>query len=132
MIPLGFRLAGLTNIVGVLTFSLAFTNARLGELSPVVFSRFGLVSIMLWGAAYLAVATRWRAVPALIAVFAIEKLVYVVTWIEWMSQHGGELSPLFAESPLTATFYLIYGPNDALFCVFFAAVAWKAWRAPAP
>ena len=123
MIPLVFRLASAVNILGVLIFSMMFTNERLIELSPTVCSRFGLVSIMLWGAAYLAVATSYRAVPYLVGVFAIEKFVYVATWIVWIQQHHQELSPLFDESPLTAIFYANYGPTDLLFGVFFAYVA---------
>ena len=63
MIPFGFRLAGAANIVGVLLFSLAFTNERLIELSPAVMSRFGLISIMLWGLAYFSVASSYTRCP---------------------------------------------------------------------
>lgn len=128
MTSLGFRLAGAINIVGVLIFSVALTNERLIELSPVVFSRFGLIAIMLWGMAYLAVTTSYNAVPYLVGVFAMVKLVYVVTWVVWMQQHGHLLSPLFAESPLTAVFYSIYGPIDFSFGVFFAYVALRGFR----
>lgn len=128
MISHGFRLAGLINIVGVLVFSVALTNNRLIELSPVVCSRFGLIAIMLWGLAYLAVATSYNSVPYLVGVFAVEKLVYVVTWVVWIQQHSQELSPLFAESPHTAVFYSIYGPIDFSFGVFFTYVALRRLR----
>ena len=95
MIPFGFRLAGAANIVGVLLFSLAFTNERLIELSPAVLSRFGLISIMLWGLAYFSVASSYSAVPFLIGVFALEKLIYVVSWLVWIREHGQELSAPF-------------------------------------
>ena len=132
MIPLGFRVAGLTNIIGVLVFSLAFTNERLMSLSPVVFSRFGLISVMLWGAAYLAVATRYDAVPSLAGIFAVEKLVYVVTWVMWLQDHGQALKGLVSEAPLTGVFYAIYGPLDFAFGVFFAYVAVRYARRAAP
>ncbi len=57
-----------------------------------------------------------------VAVFVVEKLVYFVTWIVWISQHGSELSAIFDRSPLTGTFFAIYGPNDLLFGLFFAWV----------
>ena len=129
MIPFGFRLAGAGNIVGVLLFSLAFTNERLIELSPAVLSRFGLISIMLWGLAYFSVASSYSAVPLLIGVFALEKFIYVVSWLVWIREHGQALSPLFTESPLTATFYTFYGPNDFIFGAFFAYVAMRDLRA---
>lgn len=122
-ITLGFRLAGAMNVFGVLIFSLGFTNHQLTALSPVVFSPFGLLCIILWGLAYVAISKGYEAVPYLSAVFAVEKLVYVVTWISWMGRFGGDLPRLFRESPLTATFFVIYGPNDLLFGIFFAVVA---------
>jgi hypothetical protein len=120
---LGFQLAAFVNIVGVLVFSKGFSNATLVSRSPIVFSRFGLLSIVLWGLAYLAVAQDHERVPRLVAVFAIEKLVYVGTWVAWIARFRGELPRLVSESPLTGTFYAIYGPTDLVFAVFFAAVA---------
>ncbi len=130
MMPFGFRLAGATNIIGVLVFSLGLTNERLIELSPIVFSRFGLISIMLWGMAYLAVANSYHAVPSLVSVFAIEKLIYVITWGMWLKAHGGDLPLLFAESPLTAIFYSVYGLIDLAFGFFFAFAAMQGFRSP--
>jgi len=126
---LGFRLAAAANVLGVLVFSLGFTNRQLTSLSPVVLSRFGLVSIVLWGLAYLAISEAADRVPGLVAVFALEKLVYVVTWIVWMGRFGAELPRIFSEAPLAATFMAIYGPNDLLFGLFFAVVAWRGLRA---
>jgi hypothetical protein len=124
-ITLGFQAAGLVNVLGVLLFSKAFTNEALISRSPAVFSRFGLVCVVLWGLAYLAVARRYPHVPLLVAVFAVEKFVYTGTWLSWISRSGAELPRLFTESPLAATFYAIYGPNDFLFGVFFAVVAMR-------
>lgn len=112
----------------MLLVSRGFTNAALTAASPVVFSRFGLCSIVLWGLAYLAAARRHRELPWLVAVFALEKLVYVASWIDFMRRHGAGLPRLFAESPLTGAFFAVYGPNDLLFAVFFAAVAARGFR----
>ena len=120
---LGFQLAAFVNVAGVLLFSKGFTNATLVSRSPIVFSRFGLLSIALWGLAYLAVARDHARVPRLVAVFAIEKLVYVGTWVSWMARFRCELPRLMSESPLTGTFYAIYGPTDLLFAAFFTIVA---------
>ncbi len=130
-INLGFKIAAAVNILGILLFSLGFTNHQLFALSPVVASRFGLICIMLWGFAYLSVANTYQCVPALIAVFAVEKLVYVITWLFWMQEFSHDLPRIYSESPLTATFYVIYGPNDFLFCLFFAYVAIKFRQAHA-
>jgi hypothetical protein len=124
-ITLGFQAAGLVNVAGVLLFSKAFTNDALIARSPVVFSRFGLVCIILWGLAHLAVARRYQQVPLLVAVFAVEKFVYTGTWFSWMHRFGSELPRLFSESPLAAAFYAIYGPIDLLFGIFFAVVAMR-------
>jgi hypothetical protein len=130
-ITAGFWAAGGMNIGGVLIFSLGFTNTYLSELFPAVFAPFGLVGILLWGAAYLAVSRSYAAVPALVAVFAVEKAVYTCTWFVWLAEHGAELPAIFARSPVTGVFYVIYGPNDLLFGVFFAWVAWRTWNTPA-
>ncbi|MCP3956731.1 MAG: hypothetical protein GY719_02645 [bacterium] len=106
----------------MLLFSLGFSNPHIAEHSPQVFSIFGQGVVLLWGLAYIAVATCYRAAKWVVAVFVVEKLVYFVTWIVWISQHGSELSAIFDRSPLTGTFFAIYGPNDLLFGLFFAWV----------
>ena len=127
-ITLGFYAAALTNIVGVLIVSRAYSNELLGALSPSVFSTFGVVCIQLWGLAYLAVSRRYAQVPQLVLVFALEKAVYVVSWVLWMQQHSAQLPRLWVESSHTAMFYTTYGVIDLTFGVFFAVVALKYWR----
>ncbi len=122
----GFVAAGAVNILGVMLFSKGMTNDYLSGLDPQVFSSFGLKVIMLWGLAYLAVAGCYREARWVVAVFALEKLLYVAAWVIWMSEHGSELPVIFETSPLTWTFYVIYGPNDLLFGVFFAWVFFRA------
>lgn len=128
----GFLLAGLMNILAVPLFSLGLTNRYLSELSPQVFSQFGLGMIMVWGAAYVAVAWRFREVRWLVAVFAIEKLIYTVSWFVWLAAHAGQLGAIYGRSPLTGVFYTIYGPNDLLFGLFFAYVFIRTGRAAPP
>jgi hypothetical protein len=122
-ITLGFYLAGAINILGILLFSLAWTNVELIGRSPRVFSPFGILAVILWGLAYLSVARTYHHVPKLIAVFALEKLFYVITWMWWQFHHAAELPALYQTAPLTATFFTLYGPLDLAFGLFFAAVA---------
>ena len=115
----GFIAAGLANIVGVLFFSMGFSNASLNAASPVVMSNFGLLMIVVWGMAYLAVSKQYMHVKTLVAVFAVEKLAYVVSWCLWMFHYGTHIPTWFEQSALTGIFMLIYGPNDMLFMLFF-------------
>lgn len=125
----GFVVAGAVNILGVLLFSKGLTNAYLSELDPQVFSTFGLKVIIVWGLAYLAVAGCYREAKWVVAVFALEKLLYFAAWVIWMSGHRSELGAIFDASPLTGAFFVIYGPNDLLFGIFFAWVFLRVHRA---
>lgn len=113
----GLIAAGLMNIGGVLVFSRLFTNQAINDADPVVMSNFGLVMIVVWGLAYLAAAAVGSQVKWLAGVFAVEKLVYVVAWILWLS--GNSLSQLYSADAFAGIFYAIYGMNDLLFMVFF-------------
>ena len=54
--------------------------------------------------------------------FALEKLVYVVVWFNWISENS--LAQLYAKDLFAGVFYSIYGPNDLIFMLFFAWVFW--------
>jgi len=127
-VTIGFIAAGLVNILGILIFSRGFTNDTLSAVYPEVASKFGLVCIMLWGLAYLSVARHPERVPLLCLVFALEKTVYVVSWVMWWADHGSTWNILWQQDRPTALFYAIYGPNDFLFGVFFAWCFWKYRR----
>lgn len=118
-----FYLAGATNVVGILLFYYVFTRGRISNYSPRVFSSFGIVSIVIWGLAYLSVARSYQHVRTLIAVFSIEKLVYVITWLWWLFHHAAQLPKLYQDDPFVAAFFTLYGPLDLAFGLFFAAVA---------
>ena len=121
---LGFWLAALYNTC-IIVFSKGFGN-ELGAVDP-LFGPSGCVGILLWGAAYFALARRYEGAPAVALVFCAEKAFYGVHWLMWMSAHGGELSAMTGQDPLTGMFFSIYGAGDLLFMVFFASVAWR-WR----
>lgn len=122
----GFIAAGLTNIIGGLLFSEFFTNDSLSYLQPEVLSNFGILMIMLWGLAYITVSKNYESVKWLVAVFALEKLAYVVVWLRWISEN--DISQVLDENILTGIFFAIYGPNDFIFGIFFAAVAWRLFK----
>ncbi len=121
-IKLGFLIAGLANIGGVLLFSKFFSNTALSQADPVVFSNFGLVMIMVWGLAYIAVGQIWQKAAYLSLVFAVEKLVYVVMWYMWISSPANSLTTVAEQDFLAGQFFKMYGPNDALFMFFFIYV----------
>jgi hypothetical protein len=125
IITKGFWLAGAFNVIGVLVFSKFFTNSLLSSLDPAVFSWLGLVSVMLWGFAYWSVARSYPFVPYLLLVFFVEKMIYTMTWARWLARNGSTLPSLLSESPLTGTFYSIYGAGDFAFGLFFLWVAVK-------
>jgi len=125
---IGFLLGGGVNVFGTLLVSAGFTNRTLTSLDPVVFSNFGLVAIMLWGLAYVAVSKSYQHVPYLVLVFVLEKLVYTVLWIKWISRFGDQLPGIASQAPMTAMFYRGYGLVDFSFGVFFACVALAVLR----
>ena len=105
------------NIGGVLVFSRAFTNGAINDADPVVMSNFGLLMIAIWGLAYWAAATLTSNIKWLVGAFAIEKLVYGVTWSLWMSENN--LAQLYSKDFFAGVYYSIYGPNDFVFMLFF-------------
>lgn len=121
-----FVLAGLSNIVGVLLFSKLFTNQVMMETQPDVMGYFGLFSIMLWGFAYIAINKKYASVPWLIAVFLLEKIIYVVVYLGWLTTHS--LSDVYDQDVLAGIFYTVYGANDFLFGLFFAYVFFKVLK----
>lgn len=120
----GFVLAGLYNS-GIGIFSRGFGDT-LAAVDP-LFTGKECVAIQLWGLAYLALWNRHDVVPALSAVFCLEKLFYGVHWVLWIRTHGGELPDMVAQDPMTGFFFSIYGAGDLAFMVFFACAAWR-WR----
>ncbi len=113
----GLILAGLSNIFGVLIFSRIFTNEVINAYDPLVMSNFGLLMIVVWGVAYLSVANSFHDVKWLMAVFATEKLIYSLVWIDWFFKN--DIRAVFNRDIFAGVFYSIYGINDLIFMVFF-------------
>ncbi|MBK8398893.1 MAG: hypothetical protein IPL26_27045 [Leptospiraceae bacterium] len=119
---IGFLLAGLANIGGILIFSKFFTNTAMAEASPVVMSNFGQLMIIVWGFAYISVMNSYNSVPWLSLLFAVEKIIYVITWIVWFQNN--DLTLLYAKDLFAGIFYTVYGLNDFISMLFFG---WTFW-----
>lgn len=122
LITAGFLAAAAYNIIGMLAVSQLFSNPLLADSDPVVYSWLGQIAVVLWGFAYLAVARSYHHVPFLLLVFFVEKMVYVVTWLMWLSTNGHMLTQIAAMSPVTAGFFKTYGAGDRLFGLFFGVI----------
>ena len=118
-IQYGYMLAGAVNILGIPVFSKLFTNDYLTQVDPETFSYISLITIMLWGLAYISVARDVEKIPAISAVFAIEKFFYSGVWICWLRNNFSELSGIYRMDRITGFFFSIYGLNDFLFGIFF-------------
>lgn len=115
----GFILAGLFNMT-VLVFSRLFTNPVIPESDPDVMSNFGLLMIVVWGLAYISIANNYYSVKWLVAVFAVEKLIYGLIWINWMLNNS--ILDVYAKDKMAGIFYAVYGVNDWAFFIFFLLV----------
>ena len=118
----GFVLAAATNAL-ILVFSKGLQD-DLGAIDP-LFSPIGCLLILLWGAAYLAVARNHAQVPAVAAVFAVEKLAYTANWGQFLLLWEGDWAALRAADPISWLFLSVYGLSDAAFMLFFGWVAWR-------
>lgn len=126
--PLGFIVAGMVNIVGILIVTRGLQSDTLALADPGVFSFFGLLMIMLWGLAYLASAPHATSSIWLPAVFGLEKLAYTLNWVQWTSAHAQTLPAIREHDLLGSMFLAGYGINDGIFMVFFATVAFLNWK----
>jgi len=83
-------------------------------------SNFGLLSILLWGLAYIAAAKNFQKVPWLVGLFVIEKLIFGLVWINWMLHNS--LTEVYEKDLLAGIFFTVYGINDWVFFIFFLIV----------
>ena len=119
----GFIAAGLMNIIAVLILSRFFTNEVIPETDPAVMSNFGLLMIMDWGLAYIALAVDYRKAKWLVGVFVVEKLIYVIAWFMWIVNN--DVSKVYEKDLFAGLFYSVYGINDLIFFLFFLFVFYK-------
>ena len=124
LIAKGFILSGTMNVGGTLIFSRFFTNETIPEADPVVMSNFGLLMIFVWGLVFLSISQKHEQLNWLVGVFAIEKLIYGLNWINWILNN--DLYVLYNKDQMAGIFYATYGVNDLLFFVFFLYVFIKS------
>lgn len=122
-IKFGLIAAGLANILGVLIFSRFFTNEWISKADPIVMSSFGLIMIIVWGLAYISASKGFEQVKWLLAVFAIEKLIYGLIWINWIFYN--DIRILYKKDLMAGMFYSIYGLIDLVFMAFFVIAAFS-------
>ena len=125
MITKTFYVAAAYNFC-IIFFSKGFSS-NLAAIDP-LFSPTGCLCILLWGAAYFALAKGYQKLPQMALVFCVEKAVYGIHWALWMAAHHTELPAMFEADPLIGLFYAIYGVGDLAFMVFFGWVFWKYHR----
>lgn len=113
----GLIAAGFANIIGVQICSKLFSNNVLNEADPVIMSNFGLLMICIWGGAYIATSTIHSNILWLAAVLAVEKLIYFISWVNWLFHN--DLWLVYEADFLAGFFYSIYGLNDFAFMLFF-------------
>ena len=126
VITKGFILSGIINIGGTLIFSRFFTNNAITQTDPDVMSNFGLLMIVVWGLVFLSVSQKYEQLNSLVAVFAIEKFIYGLNWINWISKN--DLFALFNKDQMAGIFYAVYGINDWLFFLFFLYVFIESFK----
>lgn len=125
-LTIGFIAAGLMNITGVVVFSRVFTNTVIPQYDSQAMSNFGLLMIVLWGFAYIAVCKKFDHLKWLIALFTIEKLIYATHWTNWILNN--KITDVMEQDTMAGIFYAIYGVNDWIFFVFFLIVFIKISR----
>ena len=126
LIAKGFVLSGIMNLGGPLIFSRFFTNDSIPAADPVVMSNFGLLKIVLWGLVFLSIFQKYEQLNWLVGVFAIEKFIYVLNWINWISNN--DLSAVFNKDQMAGIFYAVYGINDWLLFLLFLFVFIKLFK----
>lgn len=120
-VTLGFVLAGLFNIVGMLVVTRGFTSDALTRLDPGAFSPTGCAVVCLWGLAYMGLATSYHRAPSLALVFCVEKMFYAIRWVWWLSINVEAVVAHDTWSP----FFYTYGFLDGLWGLFFFGVWWR-------
>ena len=121
----------ITNVAGaynlsIIVFCRGFTSKCFFQGDPNLFDVKGVLFVLLWGAAYLSVASEYASVPYAFLVFTLEKLFYGVYWINWLRKRNQWVHKVQGDA-LANTFFHIYGLGDilsglAFFLIFITSV----------
>jgi len=119
---------------GMLLVNMGFTRTRqVASLNPDMFSPFGQVMVLVWGAAFLAAGAS-KAAPPVWCVFVVEKLAYVLGWLRWLAGHDARAIVAAARATggapdvINALFHALFGVGDFLFAALFARHALALYR----
>ncbi len=118
-IKYGLILCGLVNILSILIVTRLFTDYSVSYYQPVVMGKPGLVMILIWGFAYLIIASKIEFAPKMLLVFIAEKLFFVYEWAGWIKYHYSLVPEMITKDFLSGGFQLIYGVNDLAWALFF-------------
>lgn len=117
-------------IAGLYNFSILifcnFFRKDLGEIDE-VFNFNGIISILLWGLAYMSIYNKYEDLILLNFIFFIEKLYYYIHWIIWIVNNLNNLKPLFLQDKMKGVFFSVYGFGDIVFGVFFLFMGYLAY-----
>ena len=116
---IGFALTALYNW-SILVFSKGLTNTVLFEIDT-LFTRDGCICVLLWGAAYAAMATTFDSAPYVVLVFAFEKVFYYQHWHAFAASPAARIA--CNKCQFTKAFYKLYGLGDLVSGSFFFYVA---------
>jgi hypothetical protein len=103
----------------ILIFNRCFTSDLLQNYDNSTFSNLGVVSILLWGLAYLSIRNHYTNLCFLNFVFFIEKMIYVFIWFNWIKTNSHKLPDMYQEDFFNGLIFSIYGIGDFIFGVFF-------------
>ena len=116
-----YIIAGTYNF-SILIFSKFFQNQLFDKYDAEHFSFHGIISILLWGLAYMSISKIYQKVPYLNLVFAVEKFYYFWVWMKWMKSNSYQLGSMLSEDPLNGLFFTVYGIGDLLFGLAFLTI----------
>ncbi len=105
----------------ILAPSLFLTNKHFYEVDPLMFNFKSTILILLWGLLTISVAWDYASVPYLFLVLAVEKLVYVIHWIQWIKKRPEWIDKVNNDINL-APFFHLYGVGDLFFGSAFVAI----------
>ena len=110
----------------ILLFNVGFTKWEpITELDPNMWSMFGQMMVLIWGAVFIAAGLSGKGTAALWYAFVLEKLIYVIGWLYWHATHSGiglvqdALTDGFSEEVLPPLFHCLYGSGDIVFGILF-------------
>ena len=126
-----FQSAAIVNTLGVFILTKGLNAPILEDELPQLFGSFGLVSIMVWGLAYWSCRYSASFRPSIGVVFAIEKSLYVFSWVTYMWKNP-PLSSILKQDFLSGLFLSIYGVVDFLYLCLFLWSASLAWELKLP